>query len=162
MFNLKFWISGFNLLHFAFITHFLVQPIRIRDLKKVDPLKACKYFNDCFKDPSTFTVVLVGNFDPTSSLPLILQYLVRFASWNIFSLDYPLSLLIVSFPCRVEYQNPLIQLYISIVMTWKVCHSNFLQPLSGDILAIISEEFLWAFNCKSFLTVVMLEIWCWL
>ncbi|XP_020265173.1 zinc protease PQQL-like isoform X2 [Asparagus officinalis] len=54
---------------------YFFRPIRIGDLKKVDPLRACRYFSDCFKDPSTFTVVIVGNFDPTVSLPLILQYL---------------------------------------------------------------------------------------
>ncbi|XP_008797884.1 zinc protease PQQL-like isoform X1 [Phoenix dactylifera] len=54
---------------------YFFRPIRISDLRKVDPIRACKYFNDCFKDPSTFTVVIVGNFDPSVSLPLILQYL---------------------------------------------------------------------------------------
>ena len=53
-----------------------MQPIRISDLKKVDPIRACEYFNNCFKDPSTFTVVIVGKIDPAISLPLILQYLV--------------------------------------------------------------------------------------
>lgn len=51
------------------------RPIQIGDLKKVDPIRACQYFNNCFKDPSTFTVVIVGNVDPAISLPLILQYL---------------------------------------------------------------------------------------
>ncbi|XP_078431997.1 insulinase (Peptidase family M16) protein [Wolffia australiana] len=54
---------------------YFFRPIRISDLKKVDPFKACEYFNDCFKDPSTFTVVLVGNIHPETALPLILQYL---------------------------------------------------------------------------------------
>lgn len=54
---------------------FFFRPIRIGDLKRVDPIKACEYFNDCFKDPSTFTVVIVGNIDPDTSLPLILQFL---------------------------------------------------------------------------------------
>lgn len=53
-----------------------VQPIRINELRKVDPVKACEYFNSCFRDPSTFTVVIVGNLDPSIALPLILQYLV--------------------------------------------------------------------------------------
>lgn len=53
-----------------------MQPIRISDLKKVDPIRACEYFNNCFKDPSAFTVVIVGNIDPSISVPLILQYLV--------------------------------------------------------------------------------------
>lgn len=54
---------------------YFFRPIRISDLKKVDPARACKYFNECFKDPSAFTVVIVGKIDPTVSLPLILQYL---------------------------------------------------------------------------------------
>lgn len=52
------------------------QPIKLTDLQDVDPLKACEYFNNCFKDPSTFTVVIVGNIDPDVARPLILQYLV--------------------------------------------------------------------------------------
>ncbi|XP_061347588.1 zinc protease PQQL-like isoform X3 [Gastrolobium bilobum] len=54
---------------------YFFRPIRKSDLQKVDPLKACEYFSKCFKDPSTFTVVIVGNIDPTIALPLILQYL---------------------------------------------------------------------------------------
>ncbi|KAL5573042.1 hypothetical protein UlMin_022639 [Ulmus minor] len=54
---------------------YFFRPIKISDLRKVDPWKACEYFNNCFKDPSTFTVAIVGNIDPTIALPLILQYL---------------------------------------------------------------------------------------
>ncbi|ESQ42744.1 hypothetical protein EUTSA_v10012682mg [Eutrema salsugineum] len=54
---------------------YFFRPIRISELRKVDPLKACEYFNSCFRDPSTFTVVIVGNLDPTIALPLIRQYL---------------------------------------------------------------------------------------
>ncbi|KAA8534881.1 hypothetical protein F0562_029903 [Nyssa sinensis] len=54
---------------------YFFRPIRISDLRKVDPFKACEYFNNCFKDPSTFTVVIVGNIDPAIACPLILQYL---------------------------------------------------------------------------------------
>jgi hypothetical protein len=61
----------------------IFQPIRISDLKKVDPIRACEYFNSCFKDPSAFTVVIVGKIDPAISLPLILQYLVRFAPSSV-------------------------------------------------------------------------------
>ncbi|KAL5986242.1 hypothetical protein ACLOJK_014575 [Asimina triloba] len=56
-------------------TAFANRPIRISDLEKVDPIKACEYFNSCFKDPSTFTVVIVGNIDPSVAVPLVLQYL---------------------------------------------------------------------------------------
>jgi hypothetical protein len=61
----------------------IFQPIRISDLKKVDPIRACEYFNSCFKDPSAFMVVIVGKIDPAISLPLILQYLVRFAPSSV-------------------------------------------------------------------------------
>ncbi|XP_073298175.1 zinc protease PQQL-like [Primulina huaijiensis] len=54
---------------------YFFRPIKIGDIQKVDPLKSCEYFNNCFKDPSTFTVVLVGNIDPAIACPLILQYL---------------------------------------------------------------------------------------
>ncbi|XP_071721497.1 zinc protease PQQL-like isoform X2 [Rutidosis leptorrhynchoides] len=54
---------------------YFFRPTRISDLKQVDPFSACEYFNKCFKDPSTFTVVIVGNIDPTIARPLILQYL---------------------------------------------------------------------------------------
>ncbi|KAK2986241.1 hypothetical protein RJ640_027336 [Escallonia rubra] len=54
---------------------YFFRPIGISDLGKVDPFKACEYFNSCFKDPSTFTVVIVGNIDPAVASPLILQYL---------------------------------------------------------------------------------------
>lgn len=53
-----------------------MQPIRMKDLKKVNPFRACEYYNSCFKDPSTFTLVIVGNIDPALAQPLILQYLV--------------------------------------------------------------------------------------
>ncbi|KAL2501004.1 Insulinase (Peptidase family M16) protein [Forsythia ovata] len=54
---------------------YFFRPIKIGDLCKVDPFKACEYFNNCFKDPSSFTVVIVGNIDPAIACPLILQYL---------------------------------------------------------------------------------------
>ncbi|XVE54136.1 hypothetical protein DITRI_Ditri03aG0056800 [Diplodiscus trichospermus] len=54
---------------------YFFRPFKISDLQKVNPLKACEYFNTCFKDPSAFTVIIVGNIDPTVALPLILQYL---------------------------------------------------------------------------------------
>lgn len=54
---------------------YFFRPIKYNDLRKVNPYKACEYFNSCFKDPSTFTVVIVGNIDPSIACPLILQYL---------------------------------------------------------------------------------------
>ncbi|XP_027932710.1 zinc protease PQQL-like, partial [Vigna unguiculata] len=43
---------------------YFFRPIRKSDLQKVDPRKACEFFSTCFKDPSTFIVVIVGNIDP--------------------------------------------------------------------------------------------------
>ncbi|CAI0543733.1 unnamed protein product, partial [Linum tenue] len=54
---------------------YFFRPIKLGELQKVDPLKACEYFNKCFKDPSSFTVAIVGNLDPSVAVPLILQYL---------------------------------------------------------------------------------------
>ncbi|KAL0338988.1 UNVERIFIED_CONTAM: Zinc protease PQQL-like [Sesamum angustifolium] len=54
---------------------YFFRPTKIGDLRKVDPFRACEYFKNCFKDPSTFTVVIVGNIDPAIACPLILQYL---------------------------------------------------------------------------------------
>ncbi|XP_047252548.1 zinc protease PQQL-like isoform X2 [Capsicum annuum] len=54
---------------------YFFRPIKFSDLRKVNPYKACEYFNSCFKDPSTFTVVIVGNIDPSIACPLMLQYL---------------------------------------------------------------------------------------
>ncbi|OMO91641.1 hypothetical protein COLO4_18247 [Corchorus olitorius] len=54
---------------------YFFRPFTRSDHQKVDPLKACEYFNSCFKDPSTFTLVIVGNIDPTTAVPLIQQYL---------------------------------------------------------------------------------------
>ncbi|XP_043705638.1 zinc protease PQQL-like isoform X2 [Telopea speciosissima] len=54
---------------------YFFRPIRINDLRKVDPRRACEYFINCFKDPSTFTLVIVGNINPSVARPLILQYL---------------------------------------------------------------------------------------
>ncbi|KAL2930027.1 Zinc protease PQQL-like [Bienertia sinuspersici] len=54
---------------------YFFRPIRISDLKKVDAFKACDYFSNSFKDPSTFTAVIVGNINPSIARPLILQYL---------------------------------------------------------------------------------------
>lgn len=82
--------------------HLLMQPIRISELKKVNPIRACEYFNDCFKDPSTFTVVIVGKFDPTISIPLVLQYLVRVLHFILHQL-VALSKLLLFFKILLLY-----------------------------------------------------------
>lgn len=54
---------------------YFYKPPQVSDLPKIDPKKACEYFDHCFKDPSAFTVVIVGNIDPAMAHPLILEYL---------------------------------------------------------------------------------------
>ncbi|XP_012831738.1 PREDICTED: uncharacterized protein LOC105952699 [Erythranthe guttata] len=54
-----------------------LQTMKMDDLKEVDPVKGCEYFNNSFKDPSTFTVVIIGKIEPTIASPLILQYLME-------------------------------------------------------------------------------------
>ncbi|KAH9303201.1 hypothetical protein KI387_014784, partial [Taxus chinensis] len=54
---------------------YFFKPAKVKDLKKVDAKRSCLYFDSCFKDPSTFTVVIVGKIDPAVALPLISQYL---------------------------------------------------------------------------------------
>lgn len=82
LFNLQ--IRHFPLMFFWVV----LQPVTVKELKKIDPKKACQYFDNCFKDPSTFTVAIVGNVDPQTALPLILQYLVSdwLLCWPFFAL----------------------------------------------------------------------------
>ncbi|XP_057813480.1 zinc protease PQQL-like isoform X2 [Cryptomeria japonica] len=54
---------------------YFFKPVKVKDLQKVDAKRSCQYFDSCFKDPSTFTVVIIGKIDPAVFLPLILQYL---------------------------------------------------------------------------------------
>ncbi|PWA45380.1 insulinase (Peptidase family M16) protein [Artemisia annua] len=51
------------------------RPKRVNDLENVNLHKACDFFNDCYTDPSNFTVVIVGNLVPDVAIPLILKYL---------------------------------------------------------------------------------------
>lgn len=64
-------------------------------LDKVDPKVGCLYFTDCFKDPSTFNFVFVGNIDTEKAIPLIMKYLVRITSWHLTSRLPPTATFIV-------------------------------------------------------------------
>ncbi|KAF5748513.1 putative Mitochondrial-processing peptidase subunit beta mitochondrial [Tripterygium wilfordii] len=105
---------------------YFFRPIRINDLQKVDPLKACEYFNCCFKDPSTFTVVVVGNVDPTSALPLILQYLGGIPKPSTPLLDLnrdDLKGLPVTFPRRIireVVRSPMVEAQCSVQLSFPV------------------------------------------
>lgn len=112
---LVFFALFFPCVFFINCYHFDVQPIRISDLKNVDPIRACEYFNNCFKDPSSFTVVIVGNIHPAVSLPLILQYLVSLFQVNQVQNYLTLADSTVLF--RVGYQSRQNQFYSLTVMT---------------------------------------------
>lgn len=57
----------------------------------MDPKKACEYYNDCYVDPSTFTVMIVGAIDIKNAMPLILQYLVNAMLVYIFAEENEIS-----------------------------------------------------------------------
>ena len=69
------YYASYQVFNNAVLISFLQSPL-VNDLPKVDPKKACEYFDRSFKDPSTFTVVIIGNLDPAMIHPLILEYLV--------------------------------------------------------------------------------------
>ena len=54
---------------------YLSKPITLKTLAKMNAEKACRYFNECFVDPSHFTMVLVGAFDVEKILPLLEKYI---------------------------------------------------------------------------------------
>ncbi|XP_068652946.1 zinc protease PQQL-like [Aristolochia californica] len=105
---------------------YFFRPIRISDLRNVDPIKACDYFNNCFKDPSTFTVVIVGNIDPKVAVPLILQYLggipkppepiLRFNRDDLKGLPF-------TFPARIvreTVRSPMVEAQCSVQLAFPV------------------------------------------
>ncbi|XP_058068278.1 zinc protease PQQL-like isoform X2 [Magnolia sinica] len=105
---------------------YFFRPIRISDLRKVDPIKACEYFNSCFKDPSNFTVVIVGNIDPTVSIPLVLQYLGGIPKPSESVLHFnrdDLKGLPFTFPATVireEVRSPMVEAQCSVQLAFPV------------------------------------------
>lgn len=109
---------------------YFFRPIRIGDLKKVDPIRACGYFSDCFKDPSTFTVVIVGNINLTVSIPLILQYLggIQRPSEPVFHFNRDdLKGLPFKFPetiIREVVRSPMVEAQCSVQLAFPVVLKN--------------------------------------
>jgi predicted Zn-dependent peptidase len=54
---------------------FQSAPLRVADVRKMQPMNACEHFNAAFADPSQFTVVLVGAFDEKRVLKMCEKYL---------------------------------------------------------------------------------------
>ncbi|KAG0485075.1 hypothetical protein HPP92_009154 [Vanilla planifolia] len=109
---------------------YFFRPVRLGDLKKVDPLRACRYFSNCFKDPSTFTVVIVGNIDPEASLPLVLQYLGGIPKPSRPVLDFSrddLKGLPFKFPeaiVREVVRSPMVEAQCSVQLAFPVILKN--------------------------------------
>lgn len=61
--------------HLVYGKSFQSQPLRVKDVRKMKPAKACEHFNASFGDPSEFTMVLVGAFDERRVRPMIEKYL---------------------------------------------------------------------------------------
>lgn len=51
------------------------QTITVKSLHEMDSTKACAFFDECFRDPSEFTIVFVGAIDSTTFVPLVEKYL---------------------------------------------------------------------------------------
>ncbi|KAJ8766724.1 hypothetical protein K2173_005335 [Erythroxylum novogranatense] len=109
---------------------YFFRPIRINDLQKVDPINACEYFNGCFKDPSTFTIVIVGNLDPTIAIPLIVQYLggIPKPPEPIFHFDRDdLKGLPFNFPTKIireVVRSPMVEAQCSVQLSFPVVLKN--------------------------------------
>lgn len=128
------------------------QPITAKDLNKVDAKRACQYFNSCFKDPSGFTVAIVGNIDIEKALPLILQYLGGIPKPEIPVMIYTrdeLSALPFTFPAQVvreEVRKNMVQAQCSVQLTFPV-------QLKG--LDVMEEVHYTCFICKLLETKIM-------
>lgn len=128
------------------------KPVTVKELKKIDPKKACQYFDNCFKDPSTFTVAIVGNVDPQTALPLILQYLGGIPKPEepimLFQRD-KLTGLPFTFPAgvvREEVRRHMIEAQCSVQITFPV-------ELKGP--NVMEEVHLTGFICKLLETRIM-------
>jgi len=128
------------------------KPINARELNKVDPIRACQYFDDCFKDPSTFTVAIVGTIDIEKALPLILQYLGGIPRPAKPVMEYnrdELTALPFTFPARVvreEVRRNMVEAQCSVQITFPV-------ELEGS--NVMEEVHFTGFICKLLETKIM-------
>ncbi|KAH0711199.1 hypothetical protein KY284_012626 [Solanum tuberosum] len=53
----------------------IYKPLKAEDLSQVDTSKAWNYFKNCFRDPSSFRVIMIGKFDSASVDSLLSRYL---------------------------------------------------------------------------------------
>ncbi|KAG0557873.1 hypothetical protein KC19_11G163400 [Ceratodon purpureus] len=128
------------------------KPITAKDLINVDPKRSCQYFNSCFKDPSGFTVAIVGKFDIETALPLILQYLGGIPKPETPVMEYTrdeLSALPFTFPAEVvreEVRRSMVEAQCSVQITFPV-------ELKGP--NVMEEVHYTGFICKLLETKIM-------
>ncbi|KAF5184288.1 Zinc protease pqql-like [Thalictrum thalictroides] len=131
---------------------YFFRPIKTTDLQKVNPRKACEYFSSCFKDPSTFTVLFVGNLNPSVAYPLILQYLggIPKPSEAVLSFNRDeLKGLPFTFPAtiiREVVRSPMVEAQCSVQLTFPV-------ELKNE--SMIEEVHFVGFLCKLLETKIM-------
>jgi len=61
--------------HLVYGRSFQSKPLKVSDVRRMVPKRACEHFNSNFCDPSQFTVVLVGAFDEKRVLTMLEKYL---------------------------------------------------------------------------------------
>ncbi|CAM6103151.1 unnamed protein product [Calypogeia fissa] len=128
------------------------KPFTAKDLNKVDPKKACQYFDNCFKDPSSFTVAIVGNIEPDKAIPLILQYLGGIPKPEMPIMQYQrdeLRALPFTFPdgiVREEVRRHMVEAQCSVQITFPV---EFKGP------QVMTEVHYTGFICKLLDTKIM-------
>ncbi|KAG6556881.1 hypothetical protein Mapa_001461 [Marchantia paleacea] len=128
------------------------KPVTARDLNKVNPKKACEYFDNSFKDPSSFTVAIVGNIEPAKAVPLILRFLGGIPKPEKPIMEFQrdeLKALPFTFPdgvIREEVRRHMVEAQCSVQMTFPV---EFKGP------RVMVEVHFTGFICKLLETKIM-------
>ncbi|BBN04021.1 zinc protease [Marchantia polymorpha subsp. ruderalis] len=128
------------------------KPVTARDLNKVNPKKACEYFDNSFRDPSSFTVAIVGNIEPAKAVPLILRFLGGIPKPEKPIMEFQrdeLKALPFTFPdgvIREEVRRHMVEAQCSVQMTFPV---EFKGP------CVMVEVHFTGFICKLLETKIM-------
>ncbi|KAK9705868.1 hypothetical protein RND81_07G088100 [Saponaria officinalis] len=116
---------------------YFYKPTLLTDIPKINPTKACEYFDLCFKDPSTFTIVIVGNIDPAMIHQPIMEYLGGIPKPSEPLLHFKLNDLkgLPSSPpaniVREVVKSPMVeaQCSVHISMNIKLCNETVMEEL---------------------------------
>ncbi|KAL8136373.1 hypothetical protein V2J09_002374 [Rumex salicifolius] len=124
---------------------YFFKSCQVSDLPKIDYKIACDYFNNCFKDPSSFTVVIVGNIEPSMANPLILEYLggIPKPSSPIFHFDYDS---LTSIPCtfptktiRDVVRSPMVEAQCTAYISFNVTLKSQTMDEEVYFIALLSQ-----------------------